>query len=201
MSGTGGGVWFTSDVHIGHRMVAELRGFEDVVEHDAKLASNWDRVVRPDDTVWFLGDLSVGGKAREREAIAWIAARHGRKHLVAGNHDSVHSLHRDAHKWQDEYRVAFDSIQTVARRRVLGQNVLLSHFPYAHDPEGDHQAENRYEQFRLPDMGEWLLHGHTHMASQRLHGRQIHVGVDAWGLMPVPLASVVELMESARSDS
>lgn len=52
-----GSIYYTSDIHHGHRLVADLRGFDDVEDHDAALAANWDKTVRPDDTVWVLGDL------------------------------------------------------------------------------------------------------------------------------------------------
>lgn len=81
-------VWFCADLHVSHRMVAQLRGFDDPGAHDAALAENWDARVRPDDQVWVLGDISVGGKANEMRALEWIAQRPGVKHLVAGNHDS-----------------------------------------------------------------------------------------------------------------
>ena len=45
----------------------------------------------------------------------------------------------------------------------------------------------RYTQYRLPNQGRWLLHGHTHNKDQRIHGKQLHVGLDAWGMRPVSL--------------
>ncbi len=49
-------VWFTSDLHIGHRKVAGIRGFwsedvEDTAAHDAKLAENWDMQLVPQETI------------------------------------------------------------------------------------------------------------------------------------------------------
>lgn len=62
------------------------------------------------------------------------------------------------------------------RRRIADQVVLLSHFPYGNRDRG----APRYLQYRLPDLGEWLLHGHTH-SNERQLGKEIHVGWDAWG--------------------
>ncbi|AHH20820.1 putative bacteriophage protein [Nocardia nova SH22a] len=193
-------VWFTSDLHIGHRMVAELRGFTDPADHDDALAANWDRVVRPDHQVWVLGDISVGGKANEIRALEWIAARPGTKHLVAGNHDSCHPYRSQAHKWQRIYLdAAFASVQQSAVRKIAGQRVLLSHFPFQGSEDGDHTAENRFEEWRLPRIGEntsrWLLHGHTHSRDPG-HGPQLHVGLDAHALAPVPLDWVEYMIES-----
>jgi calcineurin-like phosphoesterase family protein len=72
---------------------------------------------------------------------------------------------------------------------------LLSHFPYFGDGEGSRDTPERYSQYRLPDMGEWLIHGHVHDPI-RLRGKSIHVGVDAWNLAPVHLDEIVKLIES-----
>lgn len=180
-------IWFTSDLHIGHRMVAGLRGYDnDIDAHDAALAAGWDQVVCPADQVWVLGDV-VGRRGDEQRGLAWITARPGIKHLVAGNHDSCHPLHSQAHKMQRLYLDAFESVQQSGTRKILGHKVLLSHFPYA----ADHTAEVRHPEWRFPDTGRWLLHGHTHSPiAQR--GRELHVGVDAHDLSPVPLKWVEE---------
>lgn len=194
-------VWLCADLHIGHRHVAGLRGFDDPAEHDAALADNWDRLVRPDNQVWVLGDISVGGKTNEMRALEWIAQRPGVKHLIAGNHDSCHPFRREAHKWQRVYLdAAFASVQQSAVRKIDGSRVLLSHFPFQGSKDGDHTPENRFEEWRLPQIGEnanrWLLHGHTH-SPERIRGRQIHVGVDAHDLEPVPLEWAQQVIADA----
>lgn len=194
-------VWFTSDLHIGHETIAQYRCMVGKVGwrtwrsptavdwHDQHLAQNWDALVQPEDTVWVLGDLSAGGAAAERRGLEWIAARPGTKHLIAGNHDSCHPSRRDAHTRQPAFLTAFASVQPYARRRIAGKTVLLSHFPYT----GDHTAEDRYPQYRLPNHGEILLHGHTHSHVRR-NGRQIHVGTDAWQLAPASLNQITTLI-------
>lgn len=182
-------VWFTSDPHFGHRFVAGLRGFASPDEHDAHLIDQWCKVVRKDDQVWVLGDLACSSPTA---ALEIVAALPGIKHLVAGNHDSCHPMHRDSHKWQPKYLAAFASVQPFARRRIDRTEVLLSHFPYSKD-----RHEARYMQWRLRDEGAWLLHGHTHQADQRHEGREIHVGVDAWGMAPVSIDTIAALIRGS----
>lgn len=179
------GVWFTSDLHLGHRFVAATRGFDSVSEHDDAIRDGWASVVGKGDDVWVLGDLAVSAP---ESALATIASLPGRKHLIAGNHDRCHPMHRDAHNWQPRYLSAFASVQPFARRKIAGRDVLLSHFPYRSDRD-----EVRYLQYRLRDEGEWLLHGHLHSDNSG-EGREIHVGVDAWGLAPVDLDTVAVVM-------
>lgn len=209
------GVWFTSDLHIGHKKVAQLRATEAMVAlenvfdpacavewHDRWLASCWDYVVGKDDQVWVLGDLSLRGARSEARALEWISKRPGHKHLIAGNHDGIHPMHRDSHKRFPAYMAVFDSVQMAARRRVTvsGEkgghvDVLLSHFPYA----GDHLGVDRYPEWRLKDAGNYLLHGHTHSSDVgSWHPKQIHVGVDAWKHGPVSLDQITEMIRAAE---
>lgn len=180
-------VYFTSDLHLGHRLVAHLRGFGDSREtadtdaHDKAVGELWDGIIRPSDVVWVLGDLALN-----KPPIDWIAQRPGRKRLIFGNHDPGHPMHSRSPKVWPEYLRAFEYVAPFARVKVCGEPVLLSHFPYSDEAGADRgeYAEPRYMQYRLPNKGEWLLHGHTH-GPERRHGRQIHVGLDAWDLTPV----------------
>jgi calcineurin-like phosphoesterase family protein len=86
----------------------------------------------------------------------------------------------------------FASVQTEALIEFEGQTFLMSHYPHT----GDHGAD-RYVQYRPADTGMTILHGHTH-ASEKVSftdkgTKQIHVGLDAWGLHPVRLATVTAL--------
>lgn len=191
-------VFFTSDLHIGHRFVAGLRGFEDDLEgHTDAVIDGWNSVVREGDQVWVLGDLTCSNGAIPA-ALEIIKSLPGEKHFIAGNHDPVHSLHRQAHKWQARYLEAFQSVQTFAKRKVEGEQVLLSHFPYHEDTEG--RYEIRYTQFRLPDEGLVLIHGHTHSDKKVTSPRELHVGVDAWNFKPVPLSIVEAFVRGEQID-
>lgn len=180
--------WFTADLHLGHTLVSELRGFgRDTDEHDHVLAAKWDRCVKPGDHVWVLGDISIGRGFAQDHALDWISKRNGIKHLIWGNHDCGHPMHRDAHKVQWEFLSVFESVQERAVRQIAGHRVLLSHFPYS----ADHTEVARYPEWRFPDTGKWLIHGHTHSNVKRMN-RQLHVGLDAHALYPVPLKWIVE---------
>ncbi len=181
--------WYTADPHLRHRLVAGLRGFASPGEHDEEITRRWNRVISPGDTVWVLGDAGMGS---EDTVLSLAAGLNGIKHLISGNHDPPWPGHRDAHKHQAKWLRVFTTVQPFARRRIGGHDVLLSHFPY----EGDHMDGDRCMQYRLRDEGRWLLHGHTH-GTERLHGHQVHVGLDAWDLAPVHEEAIRKLMETA----
>ena len=191
-------VWFSSDTHFLHAMVARLRGFTSSEEHDEAVIANWNHLVRPDDLVWHLGDVGLGNETCMLEQAERL---NGRKQLITGNHDPCWPGHRDSRKHQRRWLEVFESVQAFAKIRLDGRTVLLSHFPY----EGDHTTEDRATQFRLRDEGEWLIHGHTHLQNRlgphpryltimgatdgegitSPRGREVHAGLDAWDLRPV----------------
>lgn len=192
-------VFFTSDLHLGHRFVAGLRGFDNVDDHDAAIARYWDEAISDDDVVWVLGDIAVSNPSY---ALGAIGSLPGQKHLIAGNHDKCHPMHRDSHRYQKQYLEVFESVQAFARRKIAGWDVLLSHFPYDTDRETGGPEVVRYTQYRLRKEGPglWLIHGHTH-GQEQLHDQQIHIGLDAWDLKPVPLDTIEKIIveEEARA--
>lgn len=179
-------LWVTSDTHFGHakRMPGD-RGFASIEEHDAILVENWNKVVRKNDIVFHFGDVGVASTSYILEVVARL---NGRIHLFAGNHDAPFPGHRDSHKHQKRWLEVFDSVQAYGARRVGKQRLMMSHLPYV----GDHTAKPRYPEFRLPNTGALLLHGHVH-DKWLVRGNQINVGVDVWKLRPVMLDHVLQL--------
>lgn len=170
-------IFYWSDLHLGQPDVAAERGFTTPDEHDDHLISAWSATVTDKDTIWILGDLALSSPSRALEIIRYLP---GTKHLILGNHDRAHPMHRDAHGHQSRYRDVFESVATMATHRIGDQEVMLSHFPY----RDDSRTQDRYRQYRLRDEGRWLIHGHVH-DEFTVENRQINVGVDKWMEGPV----------------
>lgn len=102
--------------------------------------------------------------------------------------------HKDSHKHMKSWMQFFDSIQLHAKKKIAGKEVLFSHFPYWAYGDGPERPTARYEQWRLPDLGMPLCHGHTH-GKDKSHENMLHVGVDAWGRM----VSLDEIADWVRS--
>lgn len=154
------------------------------------------------DHLWVLGDLSASSTG-EALALGYIAllkeATGAQVHLIVGNHDRCSPIHRDSHKHQARFMEVFDSVQAFARRRGPDRvPVLLSHYPYEAAGDGPHREGSRYGQYRLPDRGEWLLHGHTHQPEFRSGPRSLHVGWDAHR-KPVPWSTIEQIIEKETS--
>lgn len=172
-----------------------LRVNADVEAHNEAIVANWNSVVGPNDIVWHLGDVGFGSW----ELLdAYLSRLNGEINLVTGNHDKVWPGERAAYKFQKQWMQRFNSIQQYARMRIDGETVFLSHFPYS----GDHTSDERFSQYRLRDEGQWILHGHTHstaVLSGTYTDRQIHVGVDAWNLTPVPVEEIARTIKVVKA--
>ncbi|WAY21548.1 metallophosphoesterase family protein [Mycolicibacterium fortuitum] len=151
--------YFTADLHLAHPKLASLRGFETVAAHDAAVMAPLHQLDPSQDTLWVLGDICAGGVASKESALAQLSTLQVPMHLVTGNHDPVHPMYRGAQKHFADYAAVFASVQQVGRTKVSGEGVMLSHFPYAEVP--DRFARKSFDQYQLPNLGMWLIHGHT----------------------------------------
>lgn len=189
--------YFISDTHFGHARIIELcnRPFSDYTEMDWKIVDNWNSTVGPDDEVFHLGDVALGPWVRWHDILTGL---NGFKTLVVGNHDRVFEggSTKEQERFYPYYSEWFDVVTNEVKNFVLsdGTRVNMSHFPY----DGDSHDGDRYEDFRLPDEGKVLIHGHTHRDSKVSRSKngtlQIHVGADAWGYRPVSEEEVLNLI-------
>ena len=179
--------WFTSDQHFGHNNVIGLcdRPFEDIDHMHDEMIVRWNSVVKPQDTVWVVGDYSL----HPRE-LTHLKHMRGTKRLIAGNHDVVWSGHKESHKYFRTYLEYFESIHEWKRLKFSGFEFNLSHFPY---------GTGRYESYRLKNVGVPLVHGHVHEKWKLVNTKYVswndtpmlNVGVDRWNFTPVSLEEVI----------
>jgi len=112
-------IWLISDTHFGHENIIKYadRPFINVREMDEALIENWNRLVRPSDHVYHLGDVYMG--RHDRNSISNILYRlNGHKRLIVGNHDEIKDvvLHRHFAK--------------ISMMRVFREyNLVLTHVP------------------------------------------------------------------------
>jgi calcineurin-like phosphoesterase family protein len=193
--------WFTSDTHFGHANIIKYsnRPFNDIPHMNEELIANWNGVVGEDDIIYHLGDVAMGPWEKWDEVLTRL---NGRKVLVVGNHDRIFKgmSTRQNERFADQYAGWFDEIYHNVKGFELfdGTVVNLSHFPY----DSDHTEKSRYMEFRLPDEGVPLVHGHTHsehdVISRSKKGTvQIHVGVDSSNYTPLSEQQVVDYLRIA----
>lgn len=193
--------FFTSDTHFGHARIIELsdRPFKDVKHMNEMIVHNWNALVRPDDTVYHLGDVALGPI---EDSLKYIERLNGIKILVVGNHDRMFPpmakmREPQIRSWTERYKAAgFAEVHTGITITQGDYHFALSHFPYS----GDSHGEERFTEYRQFDDGMPLIHGHTHEDKRFSRSRkgtpQIHVGMDAWDFAPVSLQAVIDVLES-----
>jgi calcineurin-like phosphoesterase family protein len=192
--------WFTSDTHFGHANIIKYcnRPFTDVDEMNEAIVENWNRVVAADDTVYHLGDVALGPWEKWDEVLTRL---NGHKILVVGNHERIFKgePQKRIDRFMPYYQQWFEDIvdNMADFKLVNGHTVNLSHFPY----EADHMDKARHMEFRLPDNGVPLVHGHTHMETimsrSEANTIQVHVGMDAHNYTPVSEQQVIDFIRVA----
>lgn len=207
-------IWFTSDLHFGHRNIISFcdRPFVDsfhetpdgtlAVTADAVTTMNeamieqWNSQVAPIDSVYIVGDVCMGHRD---ETLPLVGRCNGDKHLIPGNHDHIWSGHAESmrEKWLPEYQkyMTIEPEQMVMEVDGMTRisKFLVGHFPYAPKITFD-GVDSRYSEYWPEDTGRWLVHGHAH-GSWRQRGKQIDVGIDAWGGRLVPIETIASMIE------
>jgi len=168
-------IWFTSDTHFNHKNILEYcaRPYYDVIEMNNQMIEQWNSQVRPQDTVYLLGDFTLSHDAVQ--IASWITKLKGSIKLIPGNHDwwikekkvidYLQAYHKeDWARW--EIRPWMDFLKHNKKK------IIMSHYPLESWREDIH------------------LHGHTHGKSAPKEGR-LDVG---WDNIPHKLISLDEIM-------
>lgn len=163
-------VFFTSDTHFGHRNIIKYcnRPFVDEHEMDEAIIKNWNLSVKPNDTVWHLGDFSL---SKHKKPESYLSQLNGKIHLTWGNHD--HSSVRNLSSWA--------SSQAMAEINVDGRHLVLCHYAMRTWNKAHH--------------GSLMFYGHTH-GSLPGNRHSLDVGVDAWDFRPVALDEILQRLET-----
>lgn len=84
------GIYFISDLHLDHENIIRYcrRPFADAHEMNRILIRNWNYTVRPDETVYHLGDLRYSSGRSMPRISSPVADLQGKVCLVRGNHDT-----------------------------------------------------------------------------------------------------------------
>lgn len=165
-------VYFTSDLHLGHRGIIEMqnRPFENVEEMNRTLLHNYNAVVQKNDTVYLLGDICH--HMLVEQANEFIGKMNGKKILIRGNHDKIYE------------ESLFDEIIDFKTMSLYGIYFALMHYPMLSWPK--------------KNSGCIQLHGHIHSHEEynlqnRKDGiRRYDVGVDANHYCPVSVKQIIE---------
>lgn len=170
--------YFIGDMHFGHSNIIRLnnRPFSSVEEMDETIISNWNSRVRPEDTVYILGDFSYRSVGNPCDILDKLK---GRKVLIEGNHDFKNLKNF-------EFRKRFVEVKSIMSIVENSERIILCHYPML---EWDGY-------FR----GSWHIHGHIHNnVSNKCFGyllnepNALNAGVDVTNFMPVTFNELKDL--------
>ena len=83
-------IFIVSDTHFHHSNIIKFcnRPYADADEMDEALIENWNKVVKPQDKVYHLGDVYFKQKNKNTD-FGILSRLNGTKNLVVGNHDEL----------------------------------------------------------------------------------------------------------------
>lgn len=169
-------IWFTADLHLGHKNMTAYRKCASVEEMNETLVANWNSRVNKEDNIFILGDVSFCGVGR---TVEYLQRLNGRKYLVAGNHDrglrSKLAFTECFIKVVDYLELHVQAVPTL----------ILFHYPIASWDGCFHDTIH--------------LHGHTHggfrLTPESPDAFSLDVGVDCHNFKPISLSEILNLKE------
>lgn len=187
-------IWFTSDTHFHHKNICrgvteweerdglgeqKTRNYDTLEEMDEDIIFKFNSLVKPEDTLWHLGDWSFGG----HEQIKIFRDRLNCKtvHLIFGNHD------QHIEPINSPYRQLFASAQyykeislKLDQKWKQFQKIKFCLFHYSM------RVWNKSHHNSIH------LYGHSHGTLPDAGNRSMDVGVDTNNLYPYHLDEVLD---------
>lgn len=166
-------IYFTSDLHFFHERVIAYskRPFKNAEEMNEGLITNHNAVVRDEDEIYYLGDISFG---KEKETESVLRRLNGTKYLLLGNHDRKLRSNNNLLKY-------FQWAKDYAEITVEKQFIVLMHYAL--------------RTWNKSHYGSWSLFGHSHNSlPDDPNLLSTDVGVDAWNYYPVSFEQLKEHM-------
>lgn len=168
-------IYFTSDWHIGHDkdFIFKARGFNSIEEHDTAILLHCNEIVGPEDELYILGDLAMGGDEKEWNRV-YNQLVCQNVHYIQGNHDTDRKM-----DLYDGYGFNFHGYADMIKYQKKA--FYLSHYPTMVGNKGDKKFL-------------WNLSGHTHSKNKFEYSqyRIYNVAVDAHNCYPVSIESIIK---------
>ena len=178
-------IFFSSDHHFAHRNIIKFipRDFSSVSEMDEALIRLWNQTVSPNDTIYHLGDFTLGGQEMAR---GYFRRLNGTIKAVPGGHDhrwcKTHWLGKMGNYFSAQ-GVPVEILHPLHTLKTQGVVVVLCHWAM--------------KTWHLSHHGSYHLFGHSH---SRLSGdgRSMDVGVDAHHYRPVSLPAIIQELNNGN---
>ena len=173
-------IYFTSDLHMMHNkgFLYEPRGFSNELDMCEALVENWNKVVKPEDIVYDLGDLALSDV---QTAAKYIRKLNGKHYWICGNHDTKNKIdYIMNYCWDQMYYCGWADMLKYDKKF----SIYMSHYPTFTANYDD----KKFSQHVI------ALHGHTHQHTNWLHADNpfmYHVGLDSHNNAPVNMDEIL----------
>jgi calcineurin-like phosphoesterase family protein len=156
-------IFVTADHHFSHENIIDYchRPYNRVGQMNYDMIKRYRSVVNTEDTVYFIGDLSIVGPNHRMHLQHLIEQMPGTKILILGNHDK--------HNPFTYVEMGFQSVHT---------SLKVEEFNLVHDPAI----------CQMDTTAKWLV-GHIHCLFRKINN-VLNVGVDVHGFYPITLEEV-----------
>lgn len=146
------------------------------------IIENWKKIVKPEDMVIHLGDLSAGVKGRWDEIINIFDELPGSRILIRGNHD---------HRSEDFYlsELGFEAVYDY----LILEDMLFTHYPLEITKYSkEHEIKNVKMLTKLVETNgiTKIIHGHTHARETGLPNHY-NCSVECINLSPILLEDLL----------
>lgn len=198
--------WYTADFHFGHKNILRhepSRPWDSVDVMDRELVARFNDRVQENDSVYILGDLSLGSLTN---ALSWVEKMNGIKTFIPGNHDECWIGSKRFQKYLPRYEDAGLEVQQGPVPHFLGtKRVWMSHFPaqcdFRRQVRNGKSKDFDYEPDRFAPYRPQgpTIHGHVHSMWKK-RGTDVNVGVDVWDWFPVDAQTISALFDSDYND-
>lgn len=171
-----------SDTHFNNDNIIRYcnRPFKDAADMNEQLIRNWNEVVRPDDTVYHLGDFIMG---LAENTVDILNRLNGHIVLARGNHDSRRKL-AIYERFPEKI-----TVQDCIHLPYKGLYFFMCHFPLENEAFYDMIVQDNSEVI--------LVHGHVHDHEpfyNPIH-HKFNACVDVTGFKPVPVDTFYNLVK------
>lgn len=175
-------IYFISDNHWGHKAVIwmENRPFQDIDHMNISMVESWNSVVKDDDEVYYLGDLSY--KINPNHLANILNNLKGKIYLIKGNHDHDKFIKKSINRFEwikDYYEFNYE-------HEGVTYKFVLFHYPI----------------YSWNGMWRGSIHvcGHTHSKSKEYFencpGRIINVSCEGLNYKPISIVEIIEKMKT-----
>jgi len=176
-------IYFTSDSHFAHVNILKYcnRPFDTIEEMDSKLIENWNSVVSPNDTVYHLGDVTLG-----KDGDRFLSQLNGYIRVLS------YPYHHDKH-WLKNY-TPLSNVELISGLEVIEfpARDFEMNTKYKHSITLCHYEMKNWDRKHY---NSWHLFGHDHRKENKFTGDfSMNIGVDANNFTPVSLEQVTQYM-------